>query len=65
VGSLKRKRWNTLRNVLVQVRNLWRFAISADDRYDPVYNLSIAHTIVDRMNAAYPIAQSDRPIART
>ncbi|PIG90485.1 hypothetical protein [Gloeocapsopsis sp. IPPAS B-1203] len=51
-----------LRNVLVQVRNLWRFAISADDRYGPIYNLSIAHTIVDRMNAAYPIAQSDRPI---
>ena len=51
-----------LRNVLVQIRNLWRFAISADDRYGPIYNLSIAHTIVDRMNAAYPIAQSDRPI---
>jgi hypothetical protein len=51
-----------LNNVLVQVRNLWRFAISADDRYGPVYNLSIAHTIVDRMNAAHPIARSDRPI---
>lgn len=51
-----------LSNVLVQVRNLWRFAISADDRYGPVYNLSIAYTIVDRMNAAYPIAQADKPI---
>lgn len=51
-----------LRNVLVQVRNLWRFAISADERYGPVYNLSIAHTIVERMNVAHPIAQSDRPI---
>ncbi|WP_178378216.1 hypothetical protein [Chroogloeocystis siderophila] len=32
-----------LRNVLVQVRNLWRFAISGDERYGSVYNLSIAH----------------------
>lgn len=51
-----------LGNVLVQVRNLWRFAISADSRYGPVYNLSIAQTIVDRMNAAHPIVRSDRPI---
>ncbi len=51
-----------LSNVLIQVRNLWRFAISADDRYGPVYNLSIAHTIVERMNAAHPIVRSDRPI---
>lgn len=51
-----------LSNVLVQIRNLWRFAISVDDRYGPVYNLSIAHTIVERMNAAHPIARSDRPI---
>lgn len=51
-----------LSNVLVQVRNLWRFAISADDRYGPIYNLSIAQTIVDRMNAAHPIVRSDRPI---
>ncbi|MBW4685023.1 MAG: hypothetical protein KME40_07955 [Komarekiella atlantica HA4396-MV6] len=49
-------------NVLVQVRNLWRFAISADDRYGPVYNLSIARTIIDRMNAAHPIAPFDQPI---
>jgi hypothetical protein len=48
--------------VLVQIRNLWRFAISADDRYGPVYNLSIAHTIVDRMNAAHRLTRSDRPI---
>jgi hypothetical protein len=47
---------------LIQVRNLWRFAISADDRYGPVYNLSIAHTIVDRMNAAHPLSRSNRPI---
>lgn len=48
--------------VFIQVRNLWRFAISADDRYGPVYNLSIARTIVSRMNAAHPIPRSSRPI---
>ncbi|MBD2078613.1 hypothetical protein [Leptolyngbya sp. FACHB-17] len=48
--------------VLVQIRNLWRFAISADDHYGPVYNLSIAHPIIDRMNAAHRITRSDRPI---
>ncbi|MCU0548236.1 MAG: hypothetical protein MUC48_02700 [Leptolyngbya sp. Prado105] len=52
----------SLAYALIQIRNLWRFAISADDRYGPVYNLSIAHTIVDRMNAAHRIARSDRPI---
>lgn len=46
----------------IQVRNLWRFAISADDRYGPVYNLSIAQTIVARMNAAHSIDRSNRPI---
>lgn len=47
--------------IFIQIRNLWRFAISADDRYGPVYNLSIARTIVTRMNAAHPIP-SNRPI---
>ncbi|MGB3300266.1 MAG: hypothetical protein WBA76_18545 [Phormidesmis sp.] len=46
----------------IQVRNLWRFAISADDRYGPVYNLSVARTIVTRMNATHPITRSDQPI---
>lgn len=48
--------------LFIQVRNLWRFAISTDDRYGPVYNLGIARTIVDRMHATYPIPQSGRPI---
>lgn len=47
--------------IFIQIRNLWRFAISADDRYGPVYNLGIARTIVERMNAAHPIGRSDRP----
>jgi hypothetical protein len=48
--------------LLVQMRNLWRFEISADDRYGLVYNLGIARTIIEQMNAAYPIARSDQPI---
>lgn len=48
--------------LLIQVRNLWRFAISADERYGPVYNLSVARTIVDRMHATHPIASSEQPI---
>lgn len=46
--------------VFIQIRNLWRFAISADDRYGPVYNLSIARTIVARMKAAHPIPSDQR-----
>lgn len=50
-------------DVLIKIRNLWRFAISADDRYGPVYNRGIASAIVDRMNAAHPIQRSsERPI---
>ncbi|MEM8505297.1 MAG: hypothetical protein AAF716_19355 [Cyanobacteria bacterium P01_D01_bin.1] len=48
--------------VFIQIRNLWRFAISADDRYGPVYNLSVARTIVERMHMAHPIVRSDQPV---
>lgn len=37
---------------LINIRNIWRIAISADHRYGPVYNRGIANTIVERMNAA-------------
>lgn len=50
-------------DALIKIRNLWRFALSADDRYGPVYNQGIATAIVDRMNAAHPLAQvQPRPI---
>lgn len=49
--------WLENADVLIKIRNLWRFALSADDRYGPVYNQGIATAIVDRMNAAHPIAQ--------
>jgi hypothetical protein len=55
--------WLENADVLIKIRNLWRFALSADDRYGPVYNQGIAQAVVDRMNAAHPIAQAQpRPI---
>lgn len=47
-------------DILIKIRNLWRFAISADNRYAPVYNQGIASTIVERMNAVHPIQQSSQ-----
>jgi hypothetical protein len=41
--------------ILIKIRNLWRFALSIDNRYGPVYNAGIANAIVNRMAAAYPI----------
>ncbi|MEC4816001.1 MAG: hypothetical protein SAK29_22425 [Scytonema sp. PMC 1069.18] len=50
--------WLKNADVLIKIRNLWRFAISADERYGPIYNQGIATAIVDRMNAAHPIERS-------
>jgi len=47
-------------DVLIKIRNLWRFAISVDNRYGPIYNQGIATAIIDRMNAAYSIPLSQR-----
>jgi pimeloyl-ACP methyl ester carboxylesterase len=47
--------WLSNADILIKIRNLWRFAISADERYGEVYNLGIANAIIDRMNAAHPI----------
>jgi len=50
-------------DVLIKIRNLWRFAISADPRYGTIYNQGIASAIIDRMNAKHPIPQdSSQPI---
>lgn len=48
----------TNNHVLIQIRNLWRFAISADDRYGRIYNRGIADTIIERMNAVHPLPHS-------
>jgi len=52
--------WLNVADVLIKIRNLWRFAISVDNRYGPIYNQGIATAIIDRMNAAYSIPLSQR-----
>ena len=52
--------WFKNADILIKIRNLWRFAISADDRYGTVYGQGIAAAIVERMNAVHPIPQSPR-----
>lgn len=52
------KGWLNIADVLIKIRNLWRFAISADNRYGPVYNRGIASAIINRMNAAHTIPVS-------
>lgn len=56
--------WLKNADVLIKIRNLWRFAISADGRYSSVYNLGIANAIAERMNAASPLHKgtSEQPI---
>lgn len=55
--------WFKEADILIKIRNLWRFAISVDDRYGPIYNQGIASAIIDRMNAAHPIPQnSSQPL---
>lgn len=48
--------WLKQADILIKIRNLWRFSISADERYGQIYNPGIADAIVDRMNAAHPIS---------
>lgn len=52
--------WLKDADVLIKIRNLWRFAISADDRYGLIYNQGIADTIIERMNAVYPLPRSEQ-----
>lgn len=49
--------WLKNANALIKIRNLWRFAIAADDRYGSIYSQGIARAIIDRMNAAHPLPQ--------
>lgn len=52
------KGWRTIGDLMVKIRNLWRFAISVDPRYGPVYNQGIATAIIERMRAKQPIPAS-------
>jgi len=54
--------WFENANVLIKIRNLWRFALSVDDRYGSVYNIGIANAIVERMEAVQPIDTTQSPL---
>ncbi|PSB11643.1 hypothetical protein C7B76_23050 [filamentous cyanobacterium CCP2] len=55
--------WLEATRYLLQFRNLWRLAISADDRYGQVYNRAIALSIVEQMNQQNPVPpNADEPI---
>jgi hypothetical protein len=54
--------WLENLDILIKIRNLWRFAISVDDRYGIAYNQGIASAIVDRMSAESPIPTSSEPL---
>lgn len=55
--------WLKNADILIKIRNLWRFAISVDDRYGSIYNQGIANAIIDRMNAAHPLPRpSNQPL---
>jgi len=55
--------WLGFAEVLIKIRNLWRFAISADQRYGVIYNQGTATAIIERMDAVQPIpASPQRPL---
>jgi hypothetical protein len=54
------KSWLGITDVLLKIRNLWRFALSADPRYGKIYNRGIADAIIKRMDAQAPIPQNPR-----
>jgi hypothetical protein len=54
--------WLSNIRILINIRNTWRFAISADERYGPVYNRGIATAIIERANAAHPLPQLDEKV---
>lgn len=55
--------WLSMADVLIKIRNLWRFAISADPRYGKIYNQGLADAIINRMNDAHPIPDhSEQPL---
>lgn len=53
------KGWLELTQYLLELRNVWRMAISADNRYGQIYNQAIALSIVEKMENKQPI-----PISR-
>ncbi|MDO5500108.1 MAG: hypothetical protein Q4F67_10575 [Propionibacteriaceae bacterium] len=62
VEWLGRKRPTRIAQLLVYGRNALQFAVSADDRYGPVYSLGVARVIWDRLVAAGYRPESGTPI---
>lgn len=48
--------------LVLQIRNLWRLALSADDRYGQAYNRGAAATILERMAETEAIAADESPV---
>ncbi|WP_416670677.1 hypothetical protein [Egbenema bharatensis] len=55
--------WLEATRYLLQIRNLWRLAISADNRYGQIYNPALALSILEQMNKQHSVpSHSDEPI---
>ncbi|TVP61433.1 MAG: hypothetical protein EA343_14280 [Nodularia sp. (in: Bacteria)] len=55
--------WLELTQYLLELRNVWRMAISADNRYGSIYNQAIALSIAEQMENKQPIpSSSQQPI---
>ncbi|MBE9167635.1 hypothetical protein IQ238_08940 [Pleurocapsales cyanobacterium LEGE 06147] len=52
--------WLELTQYLLEFRNVWRMAISADDRYGRIYNPAIALSIMERMEQQQSIPRSHK-----
>lgn len=50
--------WSVVTRFLLEARNVWRMALSADNRYGRIYNPAIALTIVERMEAVQSVPVS-------
>ncbi|MBW4459774.1 MAG: hypothetical protein KME47_05975 [Nodosilinea sp. WJT8-NPBG4] len=54
---------DSLARLIIKIRNLWRLALSADNRYGQAYNRGAAATILERMAATEAISlESEEPI---
>lgn len=62
VDRLGRHRLTSMLQLLVYGRNVLQFAVSADDRYGPVYALGVARVIWDRLLAAGYRPESGTPV---
>ncbi|WP_199349502.1 hypothetical protein [Nostoc flagelliforme] len=52
--------WLELTRYVLEARNVWRMAVSADNRYGPIYNQAIALTIIEQMEKQQPIPTSSK-----